>query len=433
MGMRWNNTHGLSVFLLGPCYQKAWLTGMRRWKRRACCCMSWWRALWWSCVRRFVAASLRVGRACVARELSVGWFDHTRNLDTSLVVFLRGICSGLGPSEGGIVYGLFSKEALHIGKASVNRTHCPGLASRLTEHFRCLYRPGLEDASKPRYRLLRRRLWSVRFFPLAVFPTISRTSDGQCEGCGGGASTVKQGRRMPRSGRLVDGRRAGDGEKRQPWESIWGCSAVKEALSYQFRGKPVQFRGAVGKRYRRRARTTTTQQPHDNHTTTTQQPHNNHTITTQQPHNNHTTTTQQPHNNHTTTTQQPHNNHSTTTQQPHNNHTTTTQQPRNNHATTTQQPRNNHATTTQQPRNNHATTTQQPRNNHATTTQQPHNNHTTTTQQPHNNHTTTTQQPHNNHTTTTQQPHNNHTTTTQQPHNNHTTTTQQPHNNHTTT
>ena len=62
-----------------------------------------------------------------------GWFDHIRNLDTSLVVFLRGSCSGLGPSEGGIVYGLFSKEASYIGKASVKRTHCPGLAARLTE------------------------------------------------------------------------------------------------------------------------------------------------------------------------------------------------------------------------------------------------------------------------------------------------------------
>ena len=108
--------------------------------------------------------------ACrVARFLSVGWFDHIRNLDTSLVVVLRGICSGLGLSEGGIVYGLFSKEALYFGKASVDRTHCPGLAARLTEHIRCLHRPGLKHTSKPRYRLLRRRLWSVRFFPLAVF------------------------------------------------------------------------------------------------------------------------------------------------------------------------------------------------------------------------------------------------------------------------
>ena len=68
--MRWNITSGLSVFVFGPCYQKAWLMGMRRWKRRACCCMSWWRAHWWSCVRRFVAASLRGGRA-VLPECSV--------------------------------------------------------------------------------------------------------------------------------------------------------------------------------------------------------------------------------------------------------------------------------------------------------------------------------------------------------------------------
>ena len=96
--------------------------------------------------------------ACrVARVLSVGWFDHIRNLDTSLVVFLRGICSGLGPSEDRIVYGLFSKEVLYVGKGSVNRTHCPGLAARLTEHIRCLYCHGLKDASKPRYRFPRLR------------------------------------------------------------------------------------------------------------------------------------------------------------------------------------------------------------------------------------------------------------------------------------
>ena len=53
--------------------------------------------------------------ACrVARVLSVGWFRLIQDLDMSLVVFLRGTCSRLGPSEGGIVYGLFSKEALYI-------------------------------------------------------------------------------------------------------------------------------------------------------------------------------------------------------------------------------------------------------------------------------------------------------------------------------
>ena len=108
-----------------------------------------------------------VGMPCCARVLSVGWF--IQDLDTSLT------CSGLGPPEGGIVYGLFSTEALYIGKASVSRTHSPGLAAHLTEHFQCLYRPGLKDASKLRCRLLRRKLWSVRFFPLAGFPTISQT------------------------------------------------------------------------------------------------------------------------------------------------------------------------------------------------------------------------------------------------------------------
>ena len=95
--------------------------------------------------------------ACrVARVLSVGWFRLIQDLDTSFVVFLRGTCSGLGLPEGGIVYGLFSKEALYVGKASVSRTHSPGLAARLTEHFRCLCRPGLKDANKTRNRLFRR-------------------------------------------------------------------------------------------------------------------------------------------------------------------------------------------------------------------------------------------------------------------------------------
>ena len=40
--------------------------------------------------------------ACrVARVLSVGWFRLIQDLDASLVVFLRGTCSGLGPAEGG--------------------------------------------------------------------------------------------------------------------------------------------------------------------------------------------------------------------------------------------------------------------------------------------------------------------------------------------
>ena len=170
--------------------------------------------------------------ACrVARVLSVGWFDLIKNLETSLVVFLRGICSGLGPSEGGIVYGLFSKEALYVGKASVNRTHCPGLAARLTEHIRCLYRPG-----QPRYRLLKRRLWGVRFFPLAVFPTISQTLAAEAlaismedpmqrmrrRTVGFDNAKVQAPRRRPPSWRWRKGR---------PWESIWGCSAVKEVLS----------------------------------------------------------------------------------------------------------------------------------------------------------------------------------------------------------
>ena len=140
------------------------------------------------------------------KMLSVGWFCLTQDLDTSLVVFLCATCSGLGPPEGGIVYGLFFKEALFMGKASVSRTHSPGLAERLTEHIECLYRPGLEDSNKPQYRLLRCKLWGVRFSPVAIFPTISQTSAAEAlaismeapmgneRGCCGRATITAQGR-----------------------------------------------------------------------------------------------------------------------------------------------------------------------------------------------------------------------------------------------
>ena len=133
------------------------------------------------------------------------WFPLIQDLDTSLVVFLRGTCSGLGLPEGGILYGFLSKEALYLGKASVNRTHSPGLAARLTEHFRCLCRPGLKDANKPKKRLLRRKLWSIRVFPLAVFLTISQTLAAEAlattmEASMGNARDAAEERRIRRRG-----------------------------------------------------------------------------------------------------------------------------------------------------------------------------------------------------------------------------------------
>ena len=89
--------------------------------------------------------------------------------------------------------------------------------ARLNKRIRCLCRPGLKDASKPRYRLFRRRLWSVRFFPLAVFPTISQTLTAEA---------------LAISMRGMQRRNV-------------GCSAVA-ALSNQFGGKPVQFPGTLG-------------------------------------------------------------------------------------------------------------------------------------------------------------------------------------------
>ena len=172
MGTQLNSILGLSVFSFGLYYRKAWLMGMEIWKHRACCYTSLLRAHVGSCTRCLVAASLRGGHAvlpgCSVWGGFVSFKIWTHLLLYSCVVHVRVWVPG-------IVYGLFSKEALFVGKASVRRTHSPGLAARLTEHFQCLYRLGLQDANKPPYRLLRRKLWSVRFFPLAVFPTISQT------------------------------------------------------------------------------------------------------------------------------------------------------------------------------------------------------------------------------------------------------------------
>ena len=68
------------------------LTGVQIWKHRAYC---------W---------------ACRVAMLSVGWFRLIQDMDTSLVVFLRGTCLGLGPPQGGIVCGLFSKEAFFLAR-----------------------------------------------------------------------------------------------------------------------------------------------------------------------------------------------------------------------------------------------------------------------------------------------------------------------------
>ena len=98
---------------------------------------------------------------------------------------------------------------------------------------------------------------SVRFFPLAVFPTISQTLAAEAlaisrEAPMGNARDAAEERRLRRKGenaKVRAPRRRPSSwrrRKRRPWESIWGCSAVKEALSDQFQGSPVQFPGALG-------------------------------------------------------------------------------------------------------------------------------------------------------------------------------------------
>ena len=107
------------------------------------------------------------------------------------------------------------------------------------------------------YRLLRRRLWGVRFFPSAVFPTISQTLAAEAlaisiEAPMGNARDAAEERRLRRKGEKAKVRAprrrpsTWRRRKKRPWESILDCSVVKEAISNQFQGKPVQFPGALG-------------------------------------------------------------------------------------------------------------------------------------------------------------------------------------------
>ena len=130
-----------------------------------------------------------------AMVLSVGWFRLI--LDTSLIILLRGMCSGLGLSEGGIVYGLFSKEALHIGKAhcTSHRTHPVPVPSWSQ---RCKHTP--ESTSQA--QIVGSSLLSVGAlsYDLSNFGSGGAgTIDGVCEGRRRRAALAAQGRRCQSS------------------------------------------------------------------------------------------------------------------------------------------------------------------------------------------------------------------------------------------
>ena len=126
-------------------------------------------------------------------------------------------------------------------RASVNRTHSPGLAARLTEGIQCLY--GLwsqrwkqtpvstSHTSVVERSFLSSGCLSHHVSSLCRLKRLTDTdggSDGQCECCCGRAepkvsnAKVRAPRRRPSSWRRRRGR---------TWENIWGCSVAKEALS----------------------------------------------------------------------------------------------------------------------------------------------------------------------------------------------------------
>ena len=251
MGVQWNNTRVLSVFLLGPCYQKAWPMGMRRWKRRACCCMSWW-----SCVRRFVAASRRGGRAVLPGYsvlgclISLGIWTHF-----SLyfgVVFVR-------------VWGLLKVE---LSTDSSPRKRCTLARHLLIEDTVQVWLHVSQNISGVSIAQVSKMQTNpgvdfsgadcgCSFLSICCLPPVSQTLAAEAlaismEAPMGNAKDAAEERRLRRKGdnaKVRAPRRRPSSwrrRKERPLESIWGCSAVKEALSNQFQGTPVQCPGALG-------------------------------------------------------------------------------------------------------------------------------------------------------------------------------------------
>ena len=213
--------------------------GMQIWKRRAYCCMSSGRARLWSCIRRFVAASLRSGRAVLSGYSVLGglitfeiWthlslyfcVGSVQDLDTPHVVFLRGTCSGLEPSESGLSNDSSPKKRcilarhllithtvqvlLHVSRnisgvsiAQVSKMQTnPGIDFSGASYgefasFHWLsFPPSLKPQRPKRWQYRREPQWAMRGMRLRNV------------GCAAKGT-------MPRPGPLVDGRRAGDVER----------------------------------------------------------------------------------------------------------------------------------------------------------------------------------------------------------------------------
>ena len=70
------------------------------------------------------------------------------------------------------MYILYSRAVHYIGKASITRKSGePGIPARLMEHMRCVYCQSVSCAGKPRYKLLRMHLNSIRFVPVLLVDT----------------------------------------------------------------------------------------------------------------------------------------------------------------------------------------------------------------------------------------------------------------------
>ena len=177
--------------------------------------------------------------------------------DPGWLTYMKDICSGADPHGGACVYVLFNSSTHYIGKAVLARAAgTPGIPSRLTEHLRCLRRPNLPDAKKPRYRYLRRSSTTLRFMPVLLCSTVQRAFAAEALSIameapmGNQVDTMEELRSRNQGVRLKFGRprrRRPPKWRRlatRPYTSIWRSAQVSRTLERRLTPRVTEFPGA---------------------------------------------------------------------------------------------------------------------------------------------------------------------------------------------
>ena len=151
-----------------------------------------------------------------------------------------------------VVYTLFNKAGVYIGKANIQRKVHAGLPYRLWEHLHALMHPRPGPGRMARYRLLREQLWGVSFVPCILAETepkafsmeafAIRSEQPLCNA----AEKFRYGTRPTKLAHKGQPRQRPSSWRRArttPWASIWSRAQTWTAA---FRDKSGRFPELVG-------------------------------------------------------------------------------------------------------------------------------------------------------------------------------------------